>query len=346
MNFTYPLIKKLLFQLPPEIAHEISLSILRKLEQMRLLTAISPKLKNKPVHCMGLDFPNPIGVAAGLDKTGCCINALGCLGFGFIEVGTFTPKAQAGNPKPRLFRLPKHQAIINQMGFNNPSIDLGIQNIQQNRQRFNYPVGINIGKNKLTPNTKAIDDYLYGFKVAYPHADYITINLSSPNTPKLRDLQAPQEASKLISTIKKQQAQLHREHKRFVPLVFKISPDLSKKEITTLSQVFMAEGLDGLIATNTTLDRPAKLKNSKYHDQQGGLSGSPLHVKSLSVISSFHSHLENQVPIIGVGGITDAKSAKETLDAGAQLIQLYTGFIYSGPPLIKKIIQQLSEKTN
>lgn len=343
LTTTYPLLKSLLFTLDAEKAHNISLASLRAAEKSRILGAMAPKIPaTKPIECMGLTFNHPVGLAAGLDKEGNTIDAFGRLGFSFIEIGTITPRPQSGNPLPRLFRLPEHQALINRMGFNNPGIDEGVANVR-NRQTFQGPVGFNIGKNKTTPNDKAVDDYLIAFRSAYPVANYITVNLSSPNTPGLRDLQSADSTAHLLEALQQEREKLKVSTGRHVPIAFKVAPDLHSNHIKELAQVFRDGGLDALIATNTTIDRK-KVEGHRYATEQGGLSGAPETELSTRVIAAFHSELGPTVPIIGVGGIMTADDALAKLDAGATLLQLYTGFIYKGPKLIQEILNKLSPK--
>ena len=288
-----------------------------------------------PVEVMGLKFPNRVGLAAGLDKEGNTIDALGRLGFGCIEIGTITPRPQAGNPKPRLFRLIPDEAIINRMGFNNPGIDAGVANVLKSKT-FGGIIGFNIGKNKDTPNERAADDYLACLRKAYPVADYVAVNLSSPNTPGLRDLQGAEASARLLATLKLDQEKLAAEHGRHVPLLFKVAPDLGEEQIRDLSKVFLNGGLDGLIATNTTLDREAVRQHPRAAEA-GGLSGRPLMDKSTEVLEKFHRELGGRIPIIGVGGISSLADAQSKLRAGASLVQIYTSFIYQGPLLVREL---------
>lgn len=336
----YPIARKCLFQLDPEMAHHVSMAGLKVADRCGLLGLLSPKDPLlKPVEVMGLRFPNRVGLAAGLDKEGNTIDALGRLGFGHVEIGTITPLAQPGNPKPRLFRLIPHEAIINRMGFNNPGVNKGVLNVLGSK-RFKGVVGFNIGKNKVTPNENAADDYLACLRKAYTAAGYIAVNLSSPNTPGLRDLQGADASARLLETLKKEQAKLAEQHGRYVPLVFKVAPDLDEQHIRELSQVFVDGGLDGLIATNTTLDREA-VKDHASAQEAGGLSGKPLLSKSTEVLQAFSSHLGGKVPIIGVGGISSVEDAREKIKAGASLVQIYTSFIYQGPRLVREIAREL-----
>jgi len=334
---SYPLARRILFRLEAERAHHWSLSALRFAERSGILERLAGDFpRQKPVNCMGLTFPNRLGLAAGLDKEGNSIDAFGRLGFGFVEIGTITPRPQDGNPKPRLFRLREHKAIINRMGFNNPGAAAGVMNVR-NSKTFRGVIGFNIGKNKDTPNERAIDDYLVCLREAWPVADYIAVNLSSPNTPGLRELQSPERAARLLERLQSERNILLGETGRQVPLAIKVAPDLQAREIRALSRVFLDHGLDALIATNTTVERPA-VGAHPAHVEAGGLSGSPLTKGSTEVISAFHHELGDRLPIIGVGGIMSAADAAEKLSAGATLLQVYTGFIYHGPKLIRSIL--------
>lgn len=294
---------------------------------------------SSPAEVMGLKFPNRVGLAAGLDKEGNTIDALGRLGFGCIEIGTITLRPQSGNPKPRLFRLVPQEAIINRMGFNNPGIDEGVENVRRSKS-FRGIVGFNIGKNKDTPNENAADDYLACLRKAYPVADYIAVNLSSPNTPGLRDLQGAEASARLLEVLKQEQQVLATIHGKHVPLLFKVAPDLEDSQIRELSHVFLNGGLDGLIATNTTLDR-ASVASHPRAGEAGGLSGRPVFQKSNEVLRSFANHLGGRIPIIGVGGIYSLEDAREKIRAGATLVQIYTSFIYQGPGLVRDLARGL-----
>jgi dihydroorotate dehydrogenase len=336
----YPIIRSGLFRLDAEVAHHLSMAGLRMAESSGLLKLVAPKNDlNSPVEIMGLKFPNRVGLAAGLDKEGNTIDALGRLGFGCIEIGTITPRPQTGNPKPRLFRLISHEAIINRMGFNNPGIDEGVANMRKSHQ-FDGVIGFNIGKNKDTPNENAADDYLICLRKAYPVADYVAVNLSSPNTPGLRDLQGAEASARLLETLKNEQQKLAAQHGKQVPLLFKVAPDLDEHHIRELSQVFLNGGLDGLIATNTTLDR-GNVADHARASEAGGLSGRPVFEKSTATLKMFASHLEGKIPIIGVGGISSVQDAQEKIQAGASLVQLYTSFIYQGPKLVRALASKL-----
>lgn len=336
----YPFLRAGLFRLNPETAHHVSMTGLRIAEKSAVLGLFSAAAGlESPVVVMGLKFPNRVGLAAGLDKEGDTIDALGRLGFGCVEIGTITPVAQAGNPQPRLFRLIAHEAIINRMGFNNPGIDAGVANVRQSTT-FRGVIGFNIGKNKHTPNENAADDYLACLRKAYPVAGYIAVNLSSPNTPGLRELQGAEASARLLGSLKQEQQKLAAEHGKHVPLLFKVAPDLDEAQIRDLSKVFLAGGLDGLIATNTTLDRAAVADHPRA-GEAGGLSGRPVFEKSTEVLRAFSRHLGGRIPIIGVGGISSVEDAREKIRAGASLVQIYTSFIYQGPALVRELARAL-----
>ncbi len=335
----YPIIKKLLFLLNPERAHTITLKSLKLAEKLKLTSCLS-RVISRPRQIMGLQFENPIGLAAGLDKNGDYIDALAALGFGFIEIGTVTPRPQPGNLLPRLFRLPEHEAIINRLGFNNKGIDYLVENLK--KMKFKGILGINIGKNRDTSIENATDDYLYAFKRVIPFASYITINISSPNTENLRQLQHGELLKNLLHTLKIEQASFFENTKKYVPLVVKISPDLTKDELTQMCEIFLNEKIEGIIATNTTIQRDG-IESSPLATELGGLSGKPLAIRSTEIIKQLHRLLENKIPIIGCGGITTPADAQEKLSAGASLLQIYTGFIYHGPGLIRKIAQNIQQ---
>jgi len=340
LDSLYPLFRSCLFRLDAEVAHHLSLAALRAGEKTGLLALANPPDEfSSPVEVMGLKFPNRVGLAAGLDKEGNTIDALGRLGFGFVEIGTITPRPQAGNPRPRLFRLIEHEAIINRMGFNNPGIDVGVNNVRASK-KFDGVIGFNIGKNKDTPNERAADDYVTCLRAGYPVADYIAVNLSSPNTPGLRDLQGAEASARLLELLKKEQAKLETEHGKKVPLLFKVAPDLEEQHIADLARVFLDGGLEGIIATNTTLDR-APVAGHPYANEAGGLSGKILLEKSTAVLAAFASHLEKKVAIIGVGGISSVEDAQRKLAAGADLVQIYSSFIYQGPKLVRELARGL-----
>ena len=333
-DIVYPLIRQLLFQLAPETSHQLTLTALQQLSRFGRFNPIRQTLPGNPVKVMGLNFPNPIGLAAGLDKNAECIDGLSALGFGFIEIGTVTPLPQAGNPKPRLFRIPDAQALINRMGFNNNGIDNAIQNIEQSS--YQGILGINIGKNRDTPVENARDDYRIGLQKAYPHADYITVNISSPNTPGLRKLQGAEQFSALLSALAQQRSRLEQQHQKSVPIAVKIGPDCSKEQLNQIAELVILNGMNAIIATNTTLSRTAIEGLADAH-QEGGLSGAPLFEKSLQTVENLSQLLKEEVAIIGCGGITNKQSAKKMFSAGASLIQIYTGLIYEGPQLLRDI---------
>ncbi len=340
MSFPYRIARSLLFRLDPETAHDVSMAGLRFAEATRLLPLFMPKPDHAgPVEIMGLRFPNRIGLAAGLDKEGNTIDALGRLGFGFIEIGTFTPRPQAGNPKPRLFRLVDREAIINRMGFNNPGIEAGVRNAAT-RRTFEGILGFNIGKNKTTPNENAEDDYLACLRACHAAADYVAVNFSSPNTPGLRELQGEESCARLLDVLKREQEKLAAEHGRRVPLLFKVAPDLDESQIKGLARVFRDGGLDGLIATNTTISR-TEVKGHPRAAETGGLSGRPLLQRSNDVLSAFHTELSDGIPIIGSGGVSSPEDAEAKLRAGAALVQIYSAFIFQGPALIRGCAERL-----
>lgn len=331
----YSLLRELLFLLPPELSHHTALRAL-KLAYNLGLNGQSKALLATPVEAMGIKFPNRIGLAAGLDKNGEFIDSLASCGFGFIEIGTVTPRPQPGNPHPRLFRLKPAKAIINRMGFNNHGLEYLLG--QVNKAQYQGILGINIGKNFDTAVERAVDDYLLCLRKVYAYAHYVTINISSPNTPGLRSLQYGDELKRLLTALKQEQALLTEEQGRYVPLAVKVAPDLSTEEIIGMAQVLLECGMDGLIATNTTLDKTA-VAQLEHGAEQGGLSGQPLTERSTEVIRLFYECLGTKIPIIGVGGIMSAEDALAKLQAGATLVQIYTGFIYAGPPLIKDCVQ-------
>ena len=331
INLMYPLIRPLLFTLDPETAHHVTLDTLRAAHKLGLLPLLAKRPADNPRTAMGLAFPNPVGLAAGLDKNGDYINALDALGFGFIEIGTVTPRAQPGNPKPRLFRLPQAQAIINRMGFNNYGVDALVANVR--RARFQGILGINIGKNADTPIEKAVDDYLICLRKVYAHASYVAINISSPNTSNLRQLQGNDQLDALLAALKMEQGKLAELHGKYVPLAVKIAPDLDKEQIQQIAALLMRHHIDGVIATNTTLSREG-VQLLPQHNEAGGLSGAPLRDQSTAVIRELAATLQGALPIIGVGGILCSTDALEKMRAGAALVQLYSGLIYRGTDLI------------
>lgn len=338
----YKLFRKVLFLLPAEASHDLALFSLSIANKIGLLNLVTSKMESTPVTVMGIEFPNKVGLAAGLDKNGKHIHALSKFGFGFVEIGTVTPLAQSGNPKPRLFRIPKARAIINRMGFNNHGIDNLIQNVNLAKDSgFDGVLGINIGKNLTTSVEDAVSDYLIGLRQAYFYADYITVNISSPNTPGLRSLQYGKELDSLLSTIKSEQMKLSLEFKKYIPIAIKVAPDLNEDEVKDVAESIIRNNMDALIATNTTLDKQ-DVDDLTHGDEAGGLSGEPVRDMSTRVIAEFHKHLTDQIPIIGVGGIASAEDAKAKLDAGASLVQVYSGLIYEGPSLVKCILKGLN----
>ena len=337
MNF-YKIARSLLFKLDAEKAHDVSINGLRAMQSLGLTPLLEPNLQNNPINIMGLNFPNRIGLAAGLDKSGQCINGFGSMGFGFVEVGTITPRPQSGNPKPRLFRLKEHNAIINRMGFNNPGIENAIDNIIKSSKGYSGIVGVNIGKNKITPNAEALDDYMKGLRSFYNIADYIAVNVSSPNTSGLRELQSPEYARKLISPLMKERAILSHQYEKIVPIAVKLDPDMQRDQIMALAELFLELKIDAVIATNTTVSRN-KVQDHKLSQELGGLSGKPLHSQSNDAIHNFKNSLNDEIPIIGVGGILSKKDAEEKIEAGAKLLQIYTGLIYKGPALIRELVE-------
>ena len=336
----YPLARTALFALDPEVAHHVALHALQKLNKLHLSRLFSSR-QSAPCEVMGLKFDNPVGLAAGLDKNGEYIDALAALGFGFIEVGTVTPRAQPGNPKPRMFRLQDEQALINRLGFNNQGLDTFIANVK--RAKFNGVLGLNIGKNFDTPIERAVDDYVTCLKGVYPFASYVTINISSPNTKGLRDLQAAKQLEKLLSTLKAEQARLAKQHKKHVPLVLKIAPDLDGKSIRDIAAMTVESGFEGIIATNTTISRDA-VRDHPLAKEAGGLSGKPLFSPSTEVLRELAKAIKGKIPVIGVGGIMSGADARAKINAGASLVQIYTGFIYNGPDLIRDAVREISRK--
>ncbi len=331
----YSLARPLLFSLAPERAHELTLSLLKSTHKMGLMRQNVPA---KPVTCMGIQFPNPVGLAAGLDKNGAYIDALADLGFGFIEIGTITPRPQTGNPHPRLFRLPKAKAIINRMGFNNDGVDKLIENVKASK--FKGILGINIGKNADTPVENAVDDYLICLEKVYNYASYITVNISSPNTKNLRSLQSGDALTELLSTLKKRQLELAEENSHYVPLVLKVAPDLEAEDVQFISKQLIEFKIDGLIVTNTTLSREG-VEGLPFAEEAGGLSGAPVFEKSTACLAAFSKALNGEVPLIGVGGILSGEQAVAKREAGASLVQVYSGLIYTGPDLVKDCINAL-----
>ena len=337
----YRMMRDLMFRLDAEKAHHLGLVGLDCLEMSGLSWLMTRNIHMKPVRVMGLTFPNAVGLAAGLDKNGDHIEAMSALGFGFVEIGTVTPRPQPGNPKPRLFRIPEAQGIINRMGFNNLGVDHLIEQVQA--ADTNTLIGINIGKNFDTPVEKAVDDYLIGLNKVYPHADYVTINISSPNTPGLRTLQFGESLDTLLAELKKAQSELAQQHEKYVPMAVKVAPDLTLDEVSQLAEAFSKHKIDAVIATNTTMDRDA-VAGLDNAEEAGGLSGAPVFEKSTEIVKLFREALDDDLPIIAAGGIMSAEQALAKLDAGASLVQIYSGLIYQGPKLIREVIQSISKR--
>jgi len=335
----YALARDLLFRLSPETAHELSIDLLGAGGRLGLNRLLCKKPAALPVKIMGLEFANPVGLAAGLDKNGDAIDGLGQLGFGFIEIGTVTPRPQPGNPKPRLFRLPEAQAIINRMGFNNHGVDYLLERVRA--ARYQGILGINIGKNFDTPVERAVDDYLIGLEKVYPYASYVTVNVSSPNTPGLRNLQFGDSLRQLLEALRRRQEDLAVEHGRRVPLAIKIAPDMSDEETVEVARALVEAGMDAVIATNTTLSREG-VEGLLHGDEAGGLSGGPVRDKSTHTVKVLAGELGGRLPIIAVGGITSGRDAAEKIAAGASLVQIYTGFIYKGPALIREAVDAIA----
>ncbi len=339
----YSLARKLLFTLSGEAAHQVALEGLDAAARLRLLKPLVADRLEAPVTDVGLEFPNAVGLAAGLDKNADHLFSLDQLGFGFIEVGTVTPRPQPGNPKPRLFRIPEQEAIINRMGFNNKGLDHLIQQVK--KQPINGLLGINLGKNLTTPVEEAVNDYLLGLEGVYELADYVTVNISSPNTPGLRNLQYGDALKDLLQPLKEAQARLADTHQRYVPLMVKVAPDMNEEELLSLAATLRQLKLDGVIATNTTLDKSA-VAGLRYSEEAGGLSGRPLTEKACEITRQLADALEGDLPIIGVGGIFSAQDAVERIQAGASLVQIYTGFIYRGPSLISQCAEAIASIKN
>jgi len=340
----YPLLRPLLFTLDPETAQEVAFAGLDAAASLGVAQLVAPRLPPSPVEAMGLSFPNRIGLAAGLDKNAVHIDGLATFGFGFIECGTVTPRPQPGNAKPRLFRLPEAEALINRLGFNNDGVERFLANVA--RARFGPKsggiLGLNIGKNFDTPNDRAVDDYLSCLRAVYAHASYVTVNVSSPNTAGLRDLQEDAALDALLTALKAEQSKLADRHGKYTPLTVKIAPDLSVGDIARIARLLIAHRCDGVVATNTTVDRSA-VAGLGHADEIGGLSGRPLKDPATAVIRALATELGGAMPIIGVGGIMSGADAREKIAAGATLLQIYTGLIYKGPGLVAEIAAALAE---
>ena len=340
----YALTRPFLFGLDPEAAHDLTLGALARVQHTPLVCAVAQTRVDDPVTVAGLRFPNRIGLAAGLDKNGRCIDGLGAMGFGFIEVGTVTPKAQPGNPKPRMFRLPEANALINRLGFNNDGLAAFVANVKRARFRQRGGIlGLNIGKNAATPIERAVDDYLLCLNGVYPHADYVTVNISSPNTQNLRALQGDAALDALLTAVQERKATLAKQHGRRVPIFVKIAPDLAQSQVDSIAATLRRCGIDGVIATNTTVERDA-VKLLRHGAEAGGLSGAPVFAASNRVITQLRAALGSHYPIIGVGGVMSGADAKAKIAAGADLVQIYTGFIYKGPELVTQAAQALAKR--
>lgn len=335
----YRLARPLLFSLSPETAHDLSLDLLGAAGRLGLSKLAVRQPAAVPVNVMGIDFPNPLGLAAGLDKNGDAIRGLSDLGFGFIEIGTITPRPQPGNPKPRIFRLPQAEGVINRMGFNNRGVDYLLDRVRN--AKFDGVLGINIGKNLATPVEQATDDYLYCLDKVYTSASYITVNISSPNTPGLRSLQYGDSLKELLSALQQRQEDLTEMHGRRVPIAVKIAPDMTDEEVAQVAHIILGCGMDGVIATNTTLSR-AGVEGMQHADEAGGLSGAPVREQSTHVVRVLAETLQGRLPIIAVGGITEGKHAAEKIEAGASLVQIYSGFLYKGPALIRESVDAIA----
>ena len=340
----YPLARPALFAMDAETAHEVTLSSLQRAYECGATRKLMHAQPKAPCTLMGMQLANPIGLAAGLDKNGAYIDALGNLGFGFIEVGTVTPRAQPGNPKPRMFRLPEAHALINRLGFNNQGLPAFLANVQRSQWRKQGGIlGLNIGKNADTPIERAADDYLIGLEGVYPHADYVTVNISSPNTKNLRALQSGDELSALLAQLADKRRALEDQHQRRVPMAVKIAPDLTEDQIDAIADTLPRHGIDGVIATNTTLSRDA-VAGQAHAEEAGGLSGAPVHELSLKVIRRLKAQLGNSLAIIGVGGVLSGEQAREKMAAGADAVQLYTGLIYRGPALVGECVRATAKR--
>ncbi len=334
----YSYLRPLLFALDAETAHRFTLYGLDVAHRSNFLHLAAKPPADCPTTVFGIRFPNPVGLAAGLDKNADHLDALGALGFGFVEVGTTTPRPQPGNDKPRMFRLPRHEAIINRLGFNNQGVDALVRNVQ--RSSYRGVLGINIGKNKDTPNDKAVDDYLFCLEKVYRHATYVTVNISSPNTQGLRDLQEEATLRRFIEALREAQERLGSQAGARKPMLLKIAPDLTEAELDGIADVLLGTGVDGLICTNTTIDHAA-VASDPHGDETGGLSGRPLYARSTEVLRGMRKRLGERIPIVGVGGILDGGDAAGKIEAGAALVQIYSGMVYRGPKLIAECVDEI-----
>ena len=338
----YGLARPFLFGMDAERAHGLGLGALEATYRTGLSRLLAAQPKPFPTNVLGLTFPNPVGLAAGLDKNGEHVDALFALGFGFVEIGTVTPRAQAGNPKPRMFRLPQHEAVINRLGFNNEGVDALVGNVERARRK-NGLLGINIGRNKDTSNDRAASDYLYCLERVYPLADYITVNISSPNTAGLRELQEEQALRQLIGALRESQEELGAQHGKRVPMLVKIAPDLSDEDIDAVARVLRDLSVDGVIATNTTVSRMSVQDHPLAHET-GGLSGAPLMNQSTMVLRKLRTRLPDSIPVIGVGGILSGADAVAKMAAGASMVQFYTGMVYRGPELVHECVEAIRRR--
>ncbi|KJV27737.1 quinone-dependent dihydroorotate dehydrogenase [Luteibacter yeojuensis] len=337
----YDLIRPLLFKLDAETAHGLTLYAADVAQRSGLSRLVNTPPADLPVEVFGIRFPNPVGLAAGLDKNGEHLDGLAALGFGFVEIGTVTPRPQPGNDKPRMFRLPEHEAVINRLGFNNGGIDALVRNVE--KASYRGVLGINIGKNKDTPNERATDDYLLCLERAYPLASYITVNISSPNTQGLRDLQEEDTLRRFIGTLRDAQERLAGQHGQRKPMLLKIAPDLTEAELDAIAEVLLASGIDGVICTNTTVDRDT-VAGHRFASEAGGLSGKPVFEKSTAVLRGMARRVGGLLPIIGVGGVLDGDTAAAKLEAGASLVQVYSGLVYRGPGLINEAVAEIRRR--
>ncbi len=334
----YALARPFLFCFDAERAHDLGLAAIETAYRTGLNPLLALRPKPLPARVFGIDFANPVGLAAGLDKNGAHVDALASLGFGFIEVGTTTPRAQPGNPKPRMWRLPEHEAVINRLGFNNEGVDALVRNVE--RARFAGVLGINIGRNKDTPNERAVDDYLLCLERVYARASYVTVNISSPNTQGLRDLQEQETLKRFLGSLVDARERLAARHGARKPMLLKIAPDLAETELDAMAEVVLGSGVDGLICTNTTVDR-ATVSGARHAEEAGGLSGKPLFNKATYVLRGMKARLGGRIPMVGVGGILGGADAAAKLDAGASLVQFYTGMVYRGPELIRECVEAI-----
>ena len=334
----YSLARPFLFCLDAEKAHDLGLAALEAAYRTGLNPLLASRPAPLPTRVFGIDFPNPVGLAAGLDKNAAHIDALAALGFGFIEVGTVTPRPQPGNPKPRMFRLPEHEAVINRLGFNNGGVDALLRNVE--KAKFSGVLGINIGKNKDTPNERAVDDYLHCLDRVYARASYVTVNISSPNTQGLRDLQEEEALKRFLGRLRERQELLAAEHGKRTPMLLKIAPDLREEAMDAIAEVVLAAGMDGLICTNTTVARDA-VAGDRHAGEAGGLSGRPVFARSTAVLRGMAQRLGGKLPLVGVGGILDGSDAVAKIAAGASLVQCYTGLVYRGPALVGACVEAL-----